>query len=101
MFDLLYQVEYPGGFELKFGSELTPRQVKDEPTVHWTVEEGQYYTLVMIDPDAPSKRRPFFGPVKHWLVVNIPGNDLKKGESLASYHGAGAHEGTLKTIYTW
>lgn len=34
------------------------------------------------------------GPVLHWLVRNIPGNDIKKGEVIAEYRGSGPPEGT-------
>lgn len=49
------------------------------------------------DPDVPSKAasKPG-GEFKHWLVVNIPGNDLKKGEELAAYVGSGPPKGTGK-----
>lgn len=79
---------------MDFGNELTPLQVKDEPTVEWPTEEGQYYTLVMTDPDAPSRKEPIRGEIKHWLVVNIPGTDLSRGETLAGYRGSGPSEGS-------
>ena len=79
---------------MNLGNELTPLSVKDEPTVEWPVEVGQYYTLVMTDPDAPSRKEPTRGEIKHWLVVNIPGKDLTKGETLAGYRGSGPSEGS-------
>lgn len=30
----------------------------------------------------------------HWLVVNIPGNDIGKGETLSEYVGSGPPKGT-------
>ena len=48
----------------------------------------------MTDPDAPSRANPFVGEVRHWLVVNIPGNDLVKGDTIAEYRGSGAPKGT-------
>jgi len=32
------------------------------------------------DPDAPSRANPIRREILHWLVINIPGNDLKLGE---------------------
>lgn len=29
--------------------------------------------------------------IKHWLVVNVPGNDLSKGRVIAAYRGAGKY----------
>ena len=34
---------------------------------------------MMIDPDAPSHDKPTYSPIRHWLVVNVPGHVLKKG----------------------
>ena len=42
----------------------------------------------MTDPDAPCRRVPFASEVRHWLVVNIPGNDIGKGETIATYLGS-------------
>ena len=79
---------------MTFGNELTPLSVQDEPTVQWPTEEGQYYTLIMTDPDAPSRTDQKFSQIKHWLVVNIPGNDLSMGETLAGYRGSLPPEGS-------
>uniref|UniRef100_A0A8C9PCY8 Phosphatidylethanolamine binding protein 4 n=1 Tax=Spermophilus dauricus TaxID=99837 RepID=A0A8C9PCY8_SPEDA len=41
--------------------------------------EGATYTLMMVDPDAPSRSEPTKRYWRHWLVTDIKGNDLKKG----------------------
>lgn len=46
------------------------------------------------DPDAPSRADPEFREWRHWLVVNIPGCDIAKGEEVATYVGCGAPAGT-------
>jgi phosphatidylethanolamine-binding protein (PEBP) family uncharacterized protein len=38
-----------------------------------------YYTLAMVDPDAPGPQNRSFAQVIHWLVTNIPYN-LSKSE---------------------
>jgi len=48
----------------------------------------------MTDPDAPSRKEPKFREWHHWLVVNIPGNDISKGDALSMYVGSGPPEGT-------
>lgn len=40
------KVTYPSGAVVN-GAELTPTQVKDEPQLEWTAEEGAYYTLLL------------------------------------------------------
>lgn len=45
--------------------------------------------ICITDPDAPSRETPTLREWNHWLVVNIPAKDLKKGEVLVDYVGAG------------
>jgi len=33
-----------------------------------------------LDPDAPSRKNATYREWHHWLVVNIPGTDISKGE---------------------
>ncbi|KRG00078.1 uncharacterized protein Dwil_GK13056, isoform B [Drosophila willistoni] len=89
------QVTYSNGLIAKDGVELTPTQVKDQPLVEWNpADVSDYYTLIMTDPDAPSRSKPTFREFKHWVVVNIPGNDVAKGEVLAGYVGSGPPKDT-------
>ncbi|KAF5300296.1 hypothetical protein FQA39_LY11153 [Lamprigera yunnana] len=85
---------YAGGVKVDDGSELTPTQVKDAPKVEWTADSNDFYTLVMVDPDAPSKKDPKSREWLHWLVVNIPGCKLSKGEVITEYVGAAPPEKT-------
>uniref|UniRef100_A0A1L8DPV4 Putative phosphatidylethanolamine-binding protein n=1 Tax=Nyssomyia neivai TaxID=330878 RepID=A0A1L8DPV4_9DIPT len=87
-------IKYPSGVEVNYGNELTPTQVKDIPSVTWDANVDDYYTLLMIDPDAPSRQDHDFAEVKHWLVVNIPGTTVDKGEIIAEYIGSGPPEDT-------
>lgn len=41
------EVTYPGDLKVKNGNELTPTQVKDEPTVTWETDDDSLYTFVM------------------------------------------------------
>jgi phosphatidylethanolamine-binding protein (PEBP) family uncharacterized protein len=73
---------------------LTPTQVKDIPTViKWVTEPNALYTLCMTDPDAPSRLNPKYREWHHWLVVNIPENDVAKGHVLSEYVGSGPPKG--------
>ncbi|ALC47241.1 CG7054 [Drosophila busckii] len=78
------EVKYPTGVVVQTGNELTPTQVKDEPSVSWAAESTDaLYTLLMVDPDAPSRAQPTFREILHWAVVNIVGNQLASGDTLA------------------
>lgn len=88
------QVKYPSNLEVEQGKELTPTQVKDLPKFVFEAKADQLYTLAMVDPDAPSRKDPKFREVLHYLVANIPGNDVSKGETLAEYIGSGPPKDT-------
>ena len=47
-----------------------------------------------VDPDAPSRKNPTFREWHHWLVVNIPSNDISKGKELSAYIGSGPPKDT-------
>lgn len=90
----MLDIQYPSGVRVDKGKELTPTQVKDPPVVKWTAKESEYYTLAMVDPDAPSRENPKFREWHHWLVGNIFGGDMNKSEVLSDYIGSGPPKGT-------
>lgn len=77
---------------VNLGNVLTPTQVKDQPSVTWDAEAESFYTLCMTDPDAPSRSDPQYREWHHWLISNIPGTDIAKGEILSDYVGSGPPE---------
>ncbi|XP_023165506.1 protein D3 [Drosophila hydei] len=83
------KVEYAGGISVQPGMVLTPTQVKDQPCVEWEADPSKLYTLCMTDPDAPSRKEPKFREWHHWLVGNIPGKNVAKGQVLSAYIGSG------------
>lgn len=88
------QITYAGGVKVELGKELTPTQVKDQPEVTWDADDYALYTLLMVDPDAPSRQEPTYREILHWLVINVPGNKVAKGQVVAEYIGSGPPEGT-------
>lgn len=90
----LATVKYGPGVEMKDGAELTPEQVKATPTeVSWPAQTNALYTVLLTDPDAPSREHPLMREILHWLVVNVPGNNLANGSTVIDYAGAGPPEG--------
>lgn len=88
-------VIYANNKAVALGNELTPTDVKDPPvTVNWEAENSTYYTLAMVDPDAPTRTEPKFREVNHWLIVNIFQNDLSTGDVITEYLGSGPPKGT-------
>ena len=90
----LVTVEYPGGLKMETGGVLTPTQVKDRPVISWSADEDKLYTLMVIDPDAPSRSDPKMRHWLHHLVVNIPGSRVGEGEELFGYVGSAPPQGT-------
>merc|ERR1712212_1144225 len=87
--DHVVEVKF-GDLEVTQGNILTPTQVKCPPThLVWPTEPDALYTLCMTDPDAPSRESPKFREWHHWLVGNIPGCNVEKGETLSQYVGSG------------
>lgn len=89
----ILKVQY-GGTEISPGVAKKPTEVKDKPTVVIEQNPGEYHTLLFHDPDAPSRKDPKNGEYQHWVVMNITGNDIKTGDELTAYIGAGPPKGT-------
>ncbi|KAF5288617.1 hypothetical protein FQR65_LT11988 [Abscondita terminalis] len=91
----ILSVTYEGNNKVSEGNILTPTIVKDKPVVFWNTEDDEsLFLLAMVDPDAPSRENPKSREWHHWLVGNIPGNNIQLGETLSEYIGAGPPEGT-------
>lgn len=87
-------IKWPSGFTAQQGNALTPTQVKDQPEFSYVAKANKLYTLVMVDPDAPSRKEPTFREILHFMVANIPGSNVAKGDVFAEYVGSGAPQGT-------
>lgn len=44
--------------------------VQMQPQIKFNLESNKFYTILMVDPDAPSKDNPIYKYVLHWLVYN-------------------------------
>ncbi|KQK06691.1 protein MOTHER of FT and TFL1 homolog 1 [Brachypodium distachyon] len=75
-----------GTRDLTNGCEIKPSVAAAAPVVQIAGRVGDLFTLVMIDPDAPSPSEPSMREWLHWLVVNIPGGaDPSQGQEVVSY----------------
>lgn len=88
----LLKVYWDDEIKASLGNVLTPTQVQHQPVVEYEGEKDSYYTLTMQDPDAPSRREPSRREFRHWLIVNIPGSEITKGETVFEYIGSGPPE---------
>lgn len=87
-------IEWPSGVTAQQGNELTPTQVKDQPKFSFDAKPDKLYTLAMVDPDAPSRQEPKLREILHFMIANIPGSDVSKGDTFAEYIGSGAPDKT-------
>ncbi|XP_073415708.1 phosphatidylethanolamine-binding protein 1-like [Dendrobates tinctorius] len=87
----------------ELGQVLTPTQVQNRPTsISWEgMDSTKLYTLVLTDPDAPSRKTPKFREWHHFLLINMKGNDINSGCVLSDYIGAGPPKGTGLHRYVW
>ncbi|QRW05875.1 phosphatidylethanolamine-binding protein (PEBP) family [Ceratobasidium sp. AG-Ba] len=64
-----------GNKEAQLGNELTKSDTANEPTINFAPaaedDPASTYTLAFLDPDAPSRADPKFGPFRHWLITGL------------------------------
>lgn len=85
---------YSNGTVVGLGNEVTPTQVKDKPQVKWQAEKGAHYTLLFVDPDAPSRVIHTYREARHWAVMNIPESSIENGDEVIEFIGSGPPKGT-------
>lgn len=49
------------------------------------ISPDSLFTLVMLTPDHPFRLDPYPEPFVHWMISNIPGNEVSKGETVTEY----------------
>jgi len=93
----LLSVAYKPGVAADLGNKLKPTDLTQIPTIAWTANAEDFYTLVAIDLDAPSRAQPVNREYQHWLIGNIRGGNISRGETFSEYKaptppvGSGLH----------
>jgi len=73
----LLSVTYHGHQKVQPGQVMLVKDTQIQPTLDWPLQPAQQpntnalYTIVMCDPDAPSRADPKYRCWLHWLVVNV------------------------------
>ncbi|KAK8583498.1 hypothetical protein V6N13_108857 [Hibiscus sabdariffa] len=80
-------VTYTSNKQVANGHELMPAVVTARPRVEIGGDDMRSsYTLIMIDPDAPSPSDPYLREHLHWMVTDIPGTtDASFGREVVGY----------------
>merc|ERR1712080_36615 len=83
-----------GNANVNAGNTLKVSLARDVPSIKFPAQTGHLYTIAMVDPDAPSRSNPVAAQWKHWLVINVSGNDLSSGQTLTDYAGPSPPRGS-------
>lgn len=81
---------------VELGETLTPAEVVEQPTeIKFESEADALYTLVLVDPDVPSRKKPSGKNYRHWVVGNIPGDKIEDGEVLTPFQAPTPPKGKI------
>ena len=61
---------YFGNKKIKNEEEVDLYQVQLKPKIKFNIPANKYYTLIMVDPDAPSILNPINKYWLHWMVIS-------------------------------
>lgn len=79
---------------LKPGSGVDHLDTLEEPNkIKWNYENGTLYSFVMTGLDVPTQEDPHDRESQHWIVGNIPGNNITAGDKYFSFEPAGIEYG--------
>ncbi|KAK8787112.1 hypothetical protein V5799_023113 [Amblyomma americanum] len=89
-------VTFQRGVEVRMGNTLTCDQTATAPeSISFKGPSSAYYTVMMVDPDAPSRVSARLRHWRHWLVINVPNScDVKAGDTITEYTGPSPPKGS-------
>ncbi|KAG6865215.1 hypothetical protein C0991_004416 [Blastosporella zonata] len=72
---IFFSIVWPNEKEANSGNFLTREDTLEEPAIHITSASPEAstasYTLVMTDPDAPSRADPKYRQFRHWVITGL------------------------------
>ncbi|KAA8909026.1 phosphatidylethanolamine-binding protein [Sphaerosporella brunnea] len=111
----LLSVEYPASnVQVSLGNTISPSDAQEVPKIRITPDEHDdaVFTVVMTDPDAPSREDPKWSEFCHWIVTGLKPDtasasdpstprsvDTSKGHELIGYMGPAPPPKTGKHRY--
>ncbi|KAF0504534.1 protein D2-like isoform X1 [Gigaspora margarita] len=90
--EALLDITYDGK-KVELGNKFTMAETNKAPKVNFAhsgseTDNKSRFTLMMVDPDAPSRKKPDCREWRHWVVGNIPSDgNLSEATNLDSYQG--------------
>ncbi|KAF3339570.1 protein HEADING DATE 3A-like protein [Carex littledalei] len=90
-----------GSRDVTNGREFKPSQVVNQPRVEIGGNDLRtFYTLVLVDPDAPSPSNPNLREYLHWLVTDIPATTgASFGQELLCYESPRPSMGIHRFVF--
>jgi len=84
-----YKLEVTYGSTAADGKLMTQAATSAKPTLKFAdFEAGAKYTVIMVDPDAPSAKEAQKGKYyMHWILKDASGADLSGGTDALAYNG--------------
>ena len=84
-----YKLEVTYGSTAADGKLMTQAETSAKPTLKFAdFEAGAKYTVIMVDPDAPSAKEAQAGKYyMHWILKDASGADLSGGTDALAYNG--------------
>ncbi|KAL7109966.1 hypothetical protein ACP275_06G207800 [Erythranthe tilingii] len=87
--------------EVNNGGDFRPSYIVNQPRVDIGGDDFRtFYTLVMVDPDAPSPSDPNLREYLHWMVTDIPGSTgTNFGQEIVCYESPRPSMGIHRMIF--
>ncbi|XP_046964048.1 protein D1-like [Vanessa cardui] len=70
---------------IDLGTEVNPVQTLFPPVVSYEANSTELYTFMFFGPDLPIDVVPRYTQFLHWLIVNIPGEDMENGDTVSTH----------------
>ncbi|KAJ8541959.1 hypothetical protein K7X08_016825 [Anisodus acutangulus] len=96
-----FSVLYNNSMSVYNGCALRPSQIVNQPRVDIEGDDPHtFYTLVMVDPDAPNPSNPNLREYLHWLVTDIPATTgVNFGDEVVRYESPRPSMGIHRYIF--
>jgi len=76
---------------IEVGEHLHPLDVRSAPKIVYNQEvlDGDFFTILMFDPDYPKREAPIDAAYIHWLIPNIPHDSMRRGQATGTRANVG------------
>lgn len=103
----LLDIVFNKQLKISRGMTVPATRINSKPVITWRAQPrdmAEYYSLAIVDPDAPTRKNPVYRSCIHWLVVNIPnpgGAKIDEGEEIFPFMHTAPAEGTGEHRYVY